>query len=220
MSRRLPFLFVLTTVAIDSMGIGLILPVMPDLIREVGAGSLAEAAIWGGILSTVFAVMQFLFGPLLGSLSDRYGRRPVLLISLLVMALDYLVMAVAGTIWLLLAGRIVGGHHRGDAGHRLGLHRRPLETGREGRQFRPGRRGLRNRLRDRPADGRAPGRIRHPRAVLRRRRAGHAEPRLRLFHPARNGDRPHPPPLHLGAGQPARRASRRSAGCPGSAGSW
>jgi DHA1 family tetracycline resistance protein-like MFS transporter len=109
MSRRLPFLFVLTTVAIDSMGIGLILPVMPDLIREVGAGSLAEAAIWGGILSTVFAVMQFLFGPLLGSLSDRYGRRPVLLISLLVMALDYLVMAVAGTIWLLLAGRVVGG---------------------------------------------------------------------------------------------------------------
>lgn len=109
MSRRLPFLFVLTTVAIDSMGIGLILPVMPDLIREVEAGDLAQAAIWGGILSAVYAVMQFLFGPLLGNLSDRFGRRPVLLISLAVMALDYLVMAVAGSIWLLLAARIVAG---------------------------------------------------------------------------------------------------------------
>ena len=109
MSRRLPFFFVLTTVAIDSMGIGLILPVMPDLIQEVGAGGLAEAAIWGGILSTVYAVMQFLCGPLLGSLSDRYGRRPVLLVSLAVMALDYLVMAVAGTIWLLFLARIVAG---------------------------------------------------------------------------------------------------------------
>lgn len=91
------------------MGIGLILPVMPDLIRDVTGGDLASAAIWGGILSTSFAVMQFLFGPALGALSDAYGRRPVLLISLVVMALDYLVMAVAGTIWLLLAGRLIGG---------------------------------------------------------------------------------------------------------------
>jgi len=109
MSRRLPFAFILITVAIDSMGIGLILPVMPDLIREVDGGDLASAAIWGGILTTTFAVMQFLFGPLIGSLSDRYGRRPVLLITLAVMALDYLVMALAGSIWLLLAGRVVGG---------------------------------------------------------------------------------------------------------------
>lgn len=91
------------------MGIGLIVPVMPDLIREVQGGTLATAALWGGVLSTAFAVMQFLFGPMVGNLSDRYGRRPVLLISLAVMALDYLVMAVAGTIWLLLLGRVVGG---------------------------------------------------------------------------------------------------------------
>lgn len=106
---RLPILFILITVVLDAMGIGLIMPIMPDLIREVRGGTLAGAALWGGILSTVFAVMQFGFGPLVGSLSDRFGRRPVLLISLFFMTLDYLVMALAGSIWLLLAARIVGG---------------------------------------------------------------------------------------------------------------
>ncbi|MEO0745963.1 MAG: TCR/Tet family MFS transporter [Pseudomonadota bacterium] len=102
-------LFILFTVMIDAMGIGLIVPVMPALILEVRGGDIGTAALWGGVLSTVFAAMQFLFGPLLGALSDRYGRRPVLLISLVVLVADYLVMAVAGTIWLLLAGRVVGG---------------------------------------------------------------------------------------------------------------
>ena len=106
---RLPVVFILITVVIDAMGIGLILPVMPDLIRDTTGGTLAQAAIWGGILSTAFAAMQFLFGPILGALSDRFGRRPVLLVSLLVMAADYVVMALAGSIWLLLAGRVVGG---------------------------------------------------------------------------------------------------------------
>jgi MFS transporter, DHA1 family, tetracycline resistance protein len=109
MTGRLPLAFILLTVMIDSMGIGLILPVMPDLLEEVGGLSLAEAAIWGGILTTSFAVMQFVFSPVVGNLSDRFGRRPVMLVSLAVMAADYLVMAVAGSLWLLLAGRIVGG---------------------------------------------------------------------------------------------------------------
>jgi len=108
-STHLTLIFVLMTVMIDAMGIGLILPVMPDLIREVNGGDLASAAIWGGILSGVFAVMQFAFGPTLGNLSDRFGRRPILLVTLFVLALDYLVMAFAGTIWLLLLGRVVGG---------------------------------------------------------------------------------------------------------------
>lgn len=106
---KLPIFFILTTVMIDAMGIGLIIPVMPDLIQEVGGGTLARAAIWGGILSTTFAVMQFLFGPVMGGLSDRFGRRPVLLISLVVMALDYVLMAVAGALWVLLLGRVIGG---------------------------------------------------------------------------------------------------------------
>jgi MFS transporter, DHA1 family, tetracycline resistance protein len=106
---RLPVLFILITVMLDAIGIGLIMPVMPALILEVQGGSLASAALWGGVLSTIFAVMQFLFSPLLGNLSDRFGRRPVLLLSLVVMGLDYLMMAVAGTIWLLVVGRVIGG---------------------------------------------------------------------------------------------------------------
>jgi len=106
---RLQILVVMLTVMIDAMGIGLMVPVMPDLIRELNGGGLSEAAIWGGILTTTFAVMQFLFGPLIGNLSDRFGRRPVLLTSLMVMAADYVVMALAGSIWLLLIGRVVGG---------------------------------------------------------------------------------------------------------------
>ena len=106
---RLPIIFIMLTVMIDAMGIGLIIPVMPDLIQEVGDGTLAEAAIWGGILSTTFAVMQFLFGPVMGGLSDRFGRRPVLLIALVVMALDYVLMALASALWVLLLGRVIGG---------------------------------------------------------------------------------------------------------------
>lgn len=106
---RLPTLFILFTVTIDAMGIGLILPVMPDLLQEVRGGGLANAALWGGALSTTYAVMQFLCAPTLGNLSDRFGRRPILLVSMAVLAADYVLMSVAGTIWLLLLGRIIAG---------------------------------------------------------------------------------------------------------------
>jgi len=106
---RLPLAFILITTMIDSMGIGLILPVMPALLREIGDIPLADAALWGGILMTVFAAMQFLFSPIIGALSDRYGRRPILLVSLFVMAVDYIVLAVAHAFWLLLLARIIGG---------------------------------------------------------------------------------------------------------------
>lgn len=109
MQNQLPLIFILITVMLDSMGIGLIMPVMPDLIQELEAGDLGQAALWGGILAAIFAVMQFLFGPVIGGFSDRFGRRPVLLIALVVMAFDYVLMAVAGTIWLLVIGRIIGG---------------------------------------------------------------------------------------------------------------
>ncbi len=109
MRNRLPIFVIIATVVIDAMGIGLIIPVMPDLIQEVTGGDLGAAAIWGGILSTVFAFMQFLCGPLLGNLSDRFGRRPVLLVSLAVMSADYVIMALAQNIWILVIGRVVAG---------------------------------------------------------------------------------------------------------------
>ena len=106
---RLPVVFIFLTVVLDSMGIGIIVPVMPDLIQEVGNFDLSQAALWGGTLTVVFAINQFLFSPALGGLSDAYGRRPVLLVALFVMALDYLVMALAQSLWLLFIGRVVGG---------------------------------------------------------------------------------------------------------------
>lgn len=108
-SPRLPLLFIVATVTLDAIGIGLIFPVLPRLIEEVTGRPISEAALWGGILTSSFAAMQFLFGPPLGALSDRYGRRPVLLISLAVMALSYLAMALATTVWMLLATRIFAG---------------------------------------------------------------------------------------------------------------
>jgi len=109
MNKRLAFTFIIITLTIDAMGIGLIIPVMPDLLQQIEGGDLGNAAIWGGILATVFAVMQFIFGPTIGSLSDRFGRRPVLLVSLVIIAVDFIVMGLAHSIWLLVITRIIGG---------------------------------------------------------------------------------------------------------------
>lgn len=109
MRDRLPIVFILVTVVIEAMGIGLIIPVLPTLLREVRGTDLSQAALWGGLLASSYAAMQFLFSPLLGSLSDRFGRRPILLGSLAAIFLDYIMMALADTIWLLLIGRIIAG---------------------------------------------------------------------------------------------------------------
>lgn len=108
-NQRLAITFIMCSVVMDSMGIGLIMPVMPDLLREIEGADIGSAAVWGGLLATIFAVMQFFFGPTIGSLSDRFGRRPILLTSLVVMAFDYVLMALAGTMTLLIIGRIIGG---------------------------------------------------------------------------------------------------------------
>lgn len=107
--RRLSVYFLLMTVVIDAMGIGIVMPVTPDLIRELLGADLSQAALWGGVLSASFAVMQFLFGAALGNLSDRFGRRPVLLFSLFVIGADYVIMGLTNSIWILLLGRIIGG---------------------------------------------------------------------------------------------------------------
>lgn len=87
--------FILVTVVIDMMGIGIILPVTPKLIAELINGTNSEAATYGGLLVFAYAIMQFTFAPILGGLSDKFGRRPVLLASLFGFALDYLFLAFA-----------------------------------------------------------------------------------------------------------------------------
>lgn len=109
MQSRLALLFILITVGMDATGIGIIFPVMPELLRGLTGADTATAALWGGLLATSFSVMQFLFGPLIGNLSDHVGRRPVLLVALAVMVVDYLIMALAPNVWVLLVGRIVAG---------------------------------------------------------------------------------------------------------------
>ncbi|MHA1127506.1 MAG: TCR/Tet family MFS transporter [Alphaproteobacteria bacterium] len=109
MKARLPFVFIIITMMLNSIGIGIIIPVMPTLIKELTGGSISSAAMWGGVLATTYAVMQFFMGPTLGNFSDRFGRRPVLLISLVAMGFDYVLLAVAGTIWWLFLGRLIAG---------------------------------------------------------------------------------------------------------------
>ena len=109
MKIRLPVLFIIITVAMDSIGIGLMMPVMPDLIREITGETISEAAVWGGMMAFTYAGMQFLFGPTIGNLSDHFGRRPVLLTSLVIMSISYLIFAQAQVIWLLFLARAITG---------------------------------------------------------------------------------------------------------------
>jgi DHA1 family tetracycline resistance protein-like MFS transporter len=104
-----PFLFILATLMIDAIGVGIVFPIMPDLMDRVGASSTAEGAFWGGIMMSAYAAAMFLFGPIIGSLSDAYGRRPVLIAALATLAIDYIIMAMAQTYWVLLVGRVIAG---------------------------------------------------------------------------------------------------------------
>ncbi len=101
--------FILVTVLIDVIGLGIIIPVLPNLIRELVGADISTASSYGGWLMFSYAVMQFLCAPVLGNLSDRYGRRPVLLFSLFGFGLDYILLAFAPTIGWLFLGRILAG---------------------------------------------------------------------------------------------------------------
>jgi MFS transporter, DHA1 family, tetracycline resistance protein len=101
--------FIFITMLIDITGWGIIIPVIPKLISELINGDISEAAKYGGWLTFAYAFTQFIFAPLIGNLSDKYGRRPIILISLFAFALDYLLLAFAPTILWLFIGRIIAG---------------------------------------------------------------------------------------------------------------
>jgi MFS transporter, DHA1 family, tetracycline resistance protein len=108
-ARKAAVLFIFITVTLDMLALGLIAPVLPKLVLNFLGGDAPNAAKMFGIFGTVFALMQFLFSPLLGVLSDRFGRRPVVLLSNLGLGLDYIVMALAPTIGWLFLGRVISG---------------------------------------------------------------------------------------------------------------
>ncbi len=101
--------FIFITLLLDVIGLGIIIPVIPSLIQELTGGDMSEAAQYGGWLIGSYALVQFLCAPLVGALSDRFGRRPVLLLSLLGFGLDYLVLAIAPSIGWLFVARVIAG---------------------------------------------------------------------------------------------------------------
>lgn len=107
--RKAALTFIFVTVALDTFAMGMIAPVLPRLITDFEAGNAVKAAEMVGLFGTVWAIMQFAFSPVLGSLSDHYGRRPVILLSNLGLGLDYVVMATAPNIGWLFVGRIISG---------------------------------------------------------------------------------------------------------------
>jgi MFS transporter, DHA1 family, tetracycline resistance protein len=110
MQKRQPAIgFIFVTLFLDVIGIGLTAPIVPKRIEKFLGDSIAEAAQYGGWITAIYAVMQFVFAPILGNLSDRYGRRPIILVSLFGSALDYLLLAFAPNLAWLFIGRIIAG---------------------------------------------------------------------------------------------------------------
>jgi DHA1 family tetracycline resistance protein-like MFS transporter len=107
--RRAAVIFIFVTVTIDMLAFGIVIPVLPHLIVELIGGSIAKAAVWSSGFSTLFMLMQFVCSPIQGALSDRFGRRTVILISSFGLGIDFIVMALAPVLWLLFLGRAVSG---------------------------------------------------------------------------------------------------------------
>lgn len=107
--RRAALVFIFVTVVLDVLALGIIIPVLPKLVVDFLSGDTARAAEIYGLFGTAWALMQFLFSPVLGALSDRYGRRPVILISNFGLGLDYVLMALAPSLAWLFVGRVISG---------------------------------------------------------------------------------------------------------------
>jgi len=107
--RRAAFVFIFITVMLDMLALGLIMPVLPKLVEGFVGGNTARASEIFGLFGTAWALMQFLFSPVLGALSDRYGRRPVILVSNFGLGLDYILMALAPSLAWLFVGRVISG---------------------------------------------------------------------------------------------------------------
>lgn len=108
-ARKAALAFIFVTVLLDVLAFGIIIPVLPRLIKQMAGGDMVAAADWVGIIGTVFAIVQFVCNPIQGALSDRYGRRPVILLSNLGLGLDFILMAVVQTLPWLVVARVISG---------------------------------------------------------------------------------------------------------------
>jgi DHA1 family tetracycline resistance protein-like MFS transporter len=107
--RRAALAFIFFTVLLDILAFGVIIPVLPQLLKQFAGGDIAQATLWHGLFATAFMVMQFFFSPIQGALSDHFGRRPIILLSNLGLGIDFLIMALAGTLPWLFVGRLLSG---------------------------------------------------------------------------------------------------------------
>ena len=107
--RRAAVIFVFVTVMLDMLAFGIIIPVFPHLVQQMTGGDIANAVRWTGIMGALFGLMQFVFSPVQGALSDRFGRRPVILASNLSLGLAFILMALAQVLPVLFIGRMISG---------------------------------------------------------------------------------------------------------------
>jgi MFS transporter, DHA1 family, tetracycline resistance protein len=108
-NRQASVVFVLVTLFIDILGMGLVIPILPRLVQSMLGGGISDASFVFGLLISIYSVMQFFCAPILGALSDRFGRRPVILLALAGLGFDYVLLTVAPSIWWLVLGRVVAG---------------------------------------------------------------------------------------------------------------
>jgi MFS family permease len=109
MNSKNAMLFIFITIVIDATGLGIIIPTLPSLIAETSNVQFEDSKMYAGYIAMVYAAMQFIFAPIVGGLSDRFGRRPVLLLALLGLSIDYMIMFYAPSLFWLVIGRCISG---------------------------------------------------------------------------------------------------------------
>ena len=182
--RKAALAFIFVTVLLDVLAFGIVIPVLPKLIEAHAGGDTRRAAEIYGVFATAWALMQFVFSPLLGALSDRFGRRPVLLISMAGLGLDYILMALAPNLTWLFVGRVISGITAASFSTATAYIADVTPPEKRAARLRHGRRRVRPRLRGRPGDRRPARHDRPAAAVLGGRGVQPRQRRLRLVRPA------------------------------------
>ena len=184
--KRHALTFVTITVFIDVVGFGIVMPVLPDLLKELASADNATASIWAGWLVALYAILQFLVAPLLGNLSDRFGRRPLLLVSLFMYGVNYLIAGFATALWVLFIGRILTGRVRRHLLRCQRPDRRCQPAGGARPELRAAGHGVRAGIHLRAHTGRSARRVGHSSTVLRGGCACFHQHGIRLVHAARD----------------------------------